>query len=103
MVAFKESNSVDPDVAALNRQWFSVQTNAEFIEASPHLNHPQLRNRFYTLAREVFQRIAGPEAAPRVLDMGAGDGALTVPYLELGAKVTAADVTVEFLESLKQK
>jgi SAM-dependent methyltransferase len=40
---------------------------------------------------------------PSIFDMGAGNGALTVPFLEMGGKVTASDVTVEFLESLKLK
>jgi SAM-dependent methyltransferase len=89
--------------AELNRQWFSLLSETQFIEASPHLNHQSLRQLFYSTAREALDLAAKVHSPPSVLDMGAGDGALTVPYLELGAKVTAADVTVEFLESLKTK
>ena len=89
--------------AELNRQWFSLLSETQFIEASPHLNHESLRQLFYSTAKEALTLAAAVHNPPSVLDMGAGDGALTVPYLELGAKVTAADVTVEFLESLQKK
>jgi 2-polyprenyl-3-methyl-5-hydroxy-6-metoxy-1,4-benzoquinol methylase len=103
-VAFEnQSRALDQKAAALNREWFSVQSKAQFVSGSPHLNHVELRNYFYTLAREVLQKASNHPQPPTVFDMGAGDGALTVPYLELGARVTAADVTVEFLESLKTK
>ena len=103
MTASDTSKTLDKETALLNQRWFSMQSSAEFIEASPHLNHPQLRDHFYTLAREAFGRAAAIHSPPAIFDMGAGDGAMTVPFLELGGKVTAADVTVVFLESLKQK
>jgi SAM-dependent methyltransferase len=103
MTSVKQSDLAGHDAAGLNRTWFGLQSQTEFIEGSPHLKHPQLRKRFYSMAGEVFQRAALLENPPSVFDMGAGDGALTVPYLEWGAKVTAADVTVEFLKSLKER
>src|SRR4051812_3646004 len=53
-----------PEPAALNQQWFSVQSSAEFIEASPHLNHSELRQRFYSLARQAFQAAAALHSTP---------------------------------------
>lgn len=97
------SGAGDRDYASVNQQWFSMLSKAEFVEGSPHLNHPQLRYLCFKLAQEALQKISSEQNPPLVLDMGAGDGALTVPYLELGAKVTAADVTVGFLQSLKQR
>src|SRR2546421_1014943 len=103
MLPVEQTRVADNNPASLNQQWFSVQSKAEFIEGAPHLKHPQLRSRCSALAREIFEKVPKGKNVPLVLDMGAGDGTLTVPYLEMGAKVTAADVTVEFLESLKQR
>jgi SAM-dependent methyltransferase len=101
MVAVKQVPSPGHSPAALNREWFSGQSQAEFIEGAPHLKHPQLRDFCSNLVREAFAKTEKP--SPDVFDMGAGQGTLTIPFLELGANVTAADVTVEFLESLKAK
>src|SRR5690349_12248543 len=38
-----------------------------------------------------------------VLDMGAGEGALTLRYLEWGAHVTATDATPDLLKELQRK
>jgi ubiquinone/menaquinone biosynthesis C-methylase UbiE len=39
----------------------------------------------------------------KVLDLGAGTGRFTLPFLERGAHVTACDASAEMLEVLKQK
>lgn len=91
------------DYASLNQKWFNMQSQTEFVKGSPHLNHPQLRYLCFKLAEEALNKVSNNRNPSLVLDMGAGDGALTVPYLELGAHVTAADVTVGFLESLRER
>src|SRR2546421_6878397 len=103
MLPVEQTRVADNNPASLNQQWFSVQSKAEFIEGAPHLKHPQLRSRCSALAREIFEKVPKGKNVPLVLDMGAGDGTLTVPYLEMGAKVTAADVPVEFLEALRER
>jgi 2-polyprenyl-3-methyl-5-hydroxy-6-metoxy-1,4-benzoquinol methylase len=49
-----------------------------------------------------LQRV-DPGKSLRVLDMGAGDGGLTLPYLSLGAQVVAADASEELLHRLREK
>src|SRR4051812_46372142 len=98
MVPVKQSNEPNREAASLNQEWFRIQSKAEFIEGAPHLKHPQLRKRCNDLARDVFEKLPREKGPPMVFDMGAGDGTLTVPYLQLGANVMAADVTIEFLE-----
>jgi SAM-dependent methyltransferase len=44
---------------------------------------------------------AGPD--PHVLDLGAGQGAATIPFLELGASVTAVDDSEEQLDRLRAR
>ena len=49
-----------------------------------------------------FGHIASRSKKVAVLDMGAGDGALTLPWLALGAEVLAADASAEQLHGLEQ-
>jgi ubiquinone/menaquinone biosynthesis C-methylase UbiE len=87
--------------AAINQEYFADKSLAEFVEGSPHLKHAQLREFCQRLAKEAFDRV--PPQAPTVLDMGAGEGMLTLPYLQWGAQVTAADASVELLQELEKK
>jgi SAM-dependent methyltransferase len=47
---------------------------------------------------EILTRIVDVRAAPRVLDIGAGQGALSARLKELGARVSACDVVPEQFE-----
>src|SRR3989344_1929760 len=40
---------------------------------------------------------------PKVLDLGAGDGSATIPFLEMGAEVTAVDIAEDQLKLLQRK
>src|SRR5438445_11259158 len=102
MQPVQQSGTAEYDPASLNEQWFSSQSKAEFIEGAPHLKHPELRTYCRSLVQEVYAGLP-KDHKPAVLDMGAGDGTLTVQFLGLGADVTAADVTVDFLACLKQR
>jgi 2-polyprenyl-3-methyl-5-hydroxy-6-metoxy-1,4-benzoquinol methylase len=87
----------------LNQEWFDQQAASEFVNASPHLKHRQLTERCLALAVESFQRIATQGKVPSVLDLGAGEGMLTCPYLDMGARVTAVDASPQLLEMLQKK
>jgi SAM-dependent methyltransferase len=90
-----------PRTAAINQEYFADKSPAEFVEGSPHLKHAQLREFCQRLAKEALDRV--PAQSPAVLDMGAGEGMLTLPYLQWGAQVTAADASVELLQELETK
>jgi SAM-dependent methyltransferase len=92
-----------PKNAALNEQWFSAQAQGELVEGSPHLKHREVGTLALTEARHLFQQVRQHQEVPAVLDMGAGEGMLTVPFLEMGASVTAADATPPLLEVLEQR
>jgi SAM-dependent methyltransferase len=51
----------------------------------------------------LFADFAGVEAGTRVLDVGAGTGALTAELLARGAVVTAADPSPEFVAVLRRR
>lgn len=95
--------SVAPDTVVINQQYFRETHGAAFVKGSPHLKHPSVGKLCSEIATEVFRRLPTQNGDPKVLDMGAGDGMLTLPYLNLGARVVAADASDELLNDLKHK
>lgn len=59
--------------------------------------------RYSTILAPLFADFAGIEAGTRVLDVGAGTGALTAELLARGAVVTAADPSPEFVAVLRRR
>jgi SAM-dependent methyltransferase len=51
----------------------------------------------------VFDNARKHAKSPLVLDLGAGEGSVTLPFLELGAKVVAVDISKSQLDALKTK
>jgi len=92
-----------PTYARLNQQWFEQMSGGEFVGGSPHLKHRVLRRLCLGMAAQLFKKMVQQKRLVRVLDMGAGDGVLTLPYLDLGAYVTAVDATPELLDALRAK
>lgn len=84
----------------LNTEHFSRASEENFVEGSPHLKHQALAASMLDKARRVFEQVRQRGEHPEVLDMGAGAGMLTLPLLEMGASVTAADATRALLEVL---
>lgn len=65
----------------------------EYVRGAPHIKHPSLRKLYGQLVVEVYDFSAKYSKNPRVLDLGAGEGSVTLPFLELGARVTAVDAS----------
>jgi SAM-dependent methyltransferase len=66
-------------------------------------NHPEIFNSVEQerLGSELARVVAdAPVTRPRALDLGAGSGNLTAHLLDLGAEVTAAEVSPHFIEVL---
>ena len=74
-----------------------------FVEGAPHLKHASLQALFARLIRQVYERAAEHAPTPRFLDIGAGEGSVTRQLLELGARVTAIDVSSSQLAKLGRK
>jgi SAM-dependent methyltransferase len=68
---------------------------------TPHLAHPALRAWIVDLVCDVAQRAVTRGLPPRVLEIGAGDGALTEPLLARGFEVTATEVSRPAVERLE--
>lgn len=76
---------------------------ARYCAGAPHLRHRDLRALYRRLAEEATSFAAVGGNRPRVLDLGAGSGGATMPFVELGAAVTAVDDSPAQLARLKER
>jgi len=91
-------------VAALaNIAAYDSEATRSYIDGAPHIKHASLRKVYAALLVQVFDYAAKYSDTPRVLDLGAGEGSVTLPFLELGAKVTAVDISSSQLDGLRSK
>ena len=95
--------SVRHAAAAANREVYNSGWTEIFVEGAPHLKHASLRALFARLIRQVYGRAAEHTSTPRILDICAGEGSVTRQLLELGARVTAVDVSSSQLAELDRK
>ncbi|MDX8400434.1 MAG: class I SAM-dependent methyltransferase [Gallionellaceae bacterium] len=91
-------------VAALaNALAYDAGASLKYVEGAPHIKHAELRNLYAKLVVQVFDNAKEHTLTPVVLDLGAGEGSVTLPFLELGASVLAVDISPEQLDALKVK
>jgi SAM-dependent methyltransferase len=74
-----------------------------YIDSAPHIKHAALRLLYTKLLIQVFDFARKYTDTPQVLDLGAGEGLLTLSFLELGAHVTAVDISSIQLDALQNK
>jgi len=103
LVPGPRASSPSADTVVINQQYFREMYGQEFVEGSPHLKHASVSALCGQLASEALQCVNSATQSATVLDMGAGDGMLTLPYLGLKAHVVAADASDELLQSLRAK
>ncbi len=76
---------------------------AKYIEGAPHLKHESLRRLYGSLVLRLFDGVQNQQTEVRVLDLGAGEGTATLPFLKLGARVTAVDLSRSQLTVLQER
>ena len=86
-----------------NQAIHDAMKTGEYALLAPHLCHQSIRSLYIKLVEYVFNAAASHSSPPRALDLGAGDGTATVPFLERGAKVLAVDISEKQLEQLREK
>lgn len=74
-----------------------------YVDGAPHIKHASLRKLYGELVVQIFDNAVKRNKVPKVLDLGAGEGSVTIPFLELGAKVVAVDISRSQLDGLKAK
>jgi 2-polyprenyl-3-methyl-5-hydroxy-6-metoxy-1,4-benzoquinol methylase len=65
----------------------------DYEVGSPHLSHPELRNRIVETIRDVIRTQLATKGQARVLEIGAGHGAFTDHVLATGATVTVTEMS----------
>jgi 2-polyprenyl-6-hydroxyphenyl methylase / 3-demethylubiquinone-9 3-methyltransferase len=91
------------DLAArANAAFYDLQQDG-YERGAPHIKHAALRRLCRRLVEDVYASCAQDGREVRVLDLGAGEGGVTLSFLELGASVTAVDVSARQLDRLTSK
>jgi SAM-dependent methyltransferase len=91
-------------VAALaNVKSYDRNKTRKYIDGAPHIKHAKLRALYGGLVAQVYDTARSLVCQPRVLDLGAGEGSATLPFLELGARVTAVDISESQLDVLRTR
>lgn len=88
--------------ALANCETYDSVSSSSYIDGAPHVKHAGIRALFHTLAARAVEHARLPGHAPRVLDLGAGDGWATLPFLDMGAAVVAVDVSAHQLQQLER-
>lgn len=96
-------NRINKIAAMANVYSYGEEATRKYIDGAPHVKHAELRRLYGKLAVQIFDHAKKYAQIPTVLDLGAGEGSVTLPFLELGAKVVAVDISPSQLESLKTK
>lgn len=95
-------NEPNPARAArlANALLYDLTAHEAYLDGAPHLKHAALRELYGGLLIEVVDEARRHSSPPRALDLGAGEGSATLPLLELGASVTAVDLSRAQLDRL---
>lgn len=98
-----ESPAASFETASINQHYFDAQGVGEFVEGSPHLKHEKLRALCHDLLMQAYTRSNRSAKQLSVLNMGAGDGVLSLALLQKGARVSAVDATESLLQELQRR
>ncbi len=94
---------INKTAALVNADVYDSKATREYINGAPHIKHPKLRSLYSKLVVNAYDFASAHTSAPQVLDLGAGEGFATLPFLALGAKVTAVDISKSQLQALQAK
>ncbi|MEY3775460.1 MAG: hypothetical protein RLZZ129_2240 [Verrucomicrobiota bacterium] len=98
-----EADELKRRVALANLAAYDSDGARRYVDGAPHIKHADLRALYADILVDVFQQAQAGGKTPTVLDLGAGEGSVTLPMLELGAHVTAVDISAEQLAGLKKR
>jgi len=84
-----------------NRLVYDAMQAGEYMVDAPHLSHESIRSLYVQMVSSAFEIASQDGLVPTVLDLGAGDGIATKPFLSLGAHVVAVDISMQQLAQLR--
>ncbi len=86
-----------------NLSAYDSEGTRKYIDGAPHIKHASLRRLYGKMLVQVYDFAKQHAENPTVLDLGAGEGSVTLPFLELGARVTAVDISRSQLDVLQDR
>ena len=99
-----QTGNCDRRIAAVaNAAAYEGLISESYIDGAPHIKHKQLRDLYARQVLQVYERAVANCAVPTVLDLGAGEGSVTLPFLELGCRVVAVDIAEGQLKRLESR
>jgi SAM-dependent methyltransferase len=89
--------------AVANAAAYEGFASEHYIDGAPHIKHAGLRDLYASQVLKVFEKASQHASEPLVLDLGAGEGSVTMPFLELGCRVIAVDIAQGQLRRLAER
>src|SRR5579864_990672 len=71
-----------------------------YVNGAPHLKHTSIGRIYLDLVLDATHAVGRPVSEISVLELGAGNGLASLPWLELGVKLTAVDSSREMLQQI---
>ena len=99
----KSVKDVHSVAASANAATYDSVMTQKYIQSAPHVKYRSLRELYAKLVVQVYHDAKKTSVIPRVLDLGAGEGSTTLQFLELGAHVTAVDISKSQLALLEDR
>jgi SAM-dependent methyltransferase len=98
-----DTGRTEPTVWALANASAYDEAEAEsYVRGAPHLRHASLWRRYEAHVQRLLDAVR-PQGPLAVLELGAGEGTTSLPFLRRGANVVAVDVSEAQLESLRRR
>lgn len=97
------NQSQNTPAASANVAVYDALERASYIDEAPHIKHESLRRLYAELTADVLARLRKDPAETRILDLGAGEGSVTLRFLEVGSHVTAVDSSERQLSYLRSR
>jgi SAM-dependent methyltransferase len=99
----RTDKGINEIAAAANLSSYDEELTAKCTVNGPHIKHDTLRALYLQLIHQIYLEASANTPVPRVLDIGAGEGSVTLPMLERGARVTAVDISPSQMKEMARK
>lgn len=86
-----------------NRAIYDLEETRKYIDGAPHIKHSVPMNLYGKLVVAIYDFALRHTSTLEVLDLGAREGSVTLPFLELGARIKAVDISESQLTALQAK
>lgn len=86
-----------------NRNAYDVIDDAAYVEGAPHLRHPSVRRLYERAAEDCLGSLGAGTDPVTVLELGAGSGLASWPWLRDRVQLTAVDSSAPMLARLDER